>query len=96
MLIKSKCVSLKSVSKFIMYIFFFVNIVTDGEKVACVDNFTYLGINLSYSDTMSKAIKQLSDQTRRTYYNLFSLFDKVKLDIRTKLSLFHSLFPKTH
>ena len=33
----------------------------------------------------------MSDQALRAYYNLLSLFDKVEIDIRTKLKLFDTM-----
>ncbi len=40
---------------------------------------------------MTGAVKALYDQALRAYNNLLSLFDKVKLDVNTKLSLFDAM-----
>jgi len=37
---------------------------------------------------MPLTVKVLQKQALRAYYNLLSLFDRVHLDIKTKLSLF--------
>jgi hypothetical protein len=48
---------------------FFIN----GEKVEYVDNFTYLGVRLTYTGNMCGAVKALNDQALRAYNNLLSL-----------------------
>jgi len=40
---------------------------------------------------MVNAVKALHDQALRAYNNLLNVFDKVSLDIKTKLSLFDSI-----
>ena len=40
---------------------------------------------------MSLAVKVLQEQALRAYYNSLSLFDRVHLDIKTKLSLFDKM-----
>lgn len=56
-----------------------------------VDNFCYLGVNFTYTGNMKHAVKALSDQALRAYNNLLSIFDRLQLDVRTKLSLFDSM-----
>ena len=62
-----------------------------NEKIEIVDNFTYLGVRFTHTGNLSNAVKTLSDQALRAYYNLLSLFDKVEIDIRTKLKLFDTM-----
>lgn len=66
---------------------FYIN----NELVNIVDNFTYLGVNFHYTGNMSHAIKMLNDQALKAYHSLLSLFDKVHLDVKTKLSLFDAM-----
>ena len=40
---------------------------------------------------MIHAVKALNDQALKAYNNLLSLFDKVDIDIKTKLSLFDAM-----
>jgi hypothetical protein len=63
----------------------------NGEKLEIVDHFCYLGVNFIYTWNMKNAIKVLCDQALKAYYCLLSLFTRVNLDIKTKLSLFDSL-----
>ena len=66
---------------------FYIN----NELIETVDNFTYLGVNFLYSGNMSSAVKMLHDQALRAYNSLLSLFDRVQLDVKTKLSLFNTM-----
>ena len=77
---------LRNENKIIILSFFIA-----GEKVEIVDSFVYLGIKFTYNGTMLNAVKALHDQALRAYNNLLCIFDKVKLDVRTKLSLFDSM-----
>ena len=52
-----------------------------------VDCFTYLGVKFWYIGNIIHAVKALNDQALKAYNNLLSLFDKVDMDIKTKLSL---------
>ena len=63
----------------------------NGEKIEIVDSFTYLGVKLTYTGNMSGAINALSNQALKAYHSLLSLFDRVSLDIKTKLRLFDSM-----
>jgi len=62
-----------------------------NENVEYVDQFTYLGVIFSHTGNMSLAVKVLQEQALRVYYNLLSLFERVHLDIKTKLSLFDQM-----
>ena len=62
-----------------------------NEIIEIVDNFTYLGVRFTHTGNLSNAVKTLSDQALRAYYNLLSLFDNVEIDIRTKLKLFDTM-----
>ena len=66
---------------------FFIN----GEKIEIVDNFTYLGIKFTYTGNLSYSVKALSEQALRAYHSLLSVFDRVHLDIKTKLSIFDAM-----
>jgi hypothetical protein len=63
----------------------------DNEPIEIVDSFCYLGIQFFYTGSMVNAVKTLSDQALKAYNNLLSVFSRIKLDIKTKLSLFDSL-----
>ena len=52
-----------------------------------VEHFTYLGIRCTHTGNLTNAVKALSEQALRAYHNLLSIFDRVNLDIKTKLSL---------
>ena len=63
----------------------------NNEVIDIVDNFVYLGIHFNSNGTMKTAIKTLSDQALKAYHNLLSLFDRIKLNIKMKLSLFDTM-----
>ena len=58
---------------------------------AIVSEFTYLGVRFTHTGNMSSAIKALSDQALRAYCNLLSIFERVKLNVKTKLYLFDAM-----
>ena len=60
----------------------------NGENVEIVDTFCYLGAKFVYNGNMKFVAKSLSDQALRAMNNLFSLFTRINLDVKTKLSLF--------
>lgn len=66
---------------------FYIN----GEEIEIVNNFTYLGVKFSYTGSLSEAVKTLHDQALVAYHNLMILFDKVTLDVKTKLRLFDTM-----
>lgn len=68
---------------------FSINI--DGQFVDIVDNFSYLGVKFSYTGSCSEATKTLAEQGLRAYNSLLDIFDRIKLDVKTKLYLFDSL-----
>jgi hypothetical protein len=68
---------------------FSINI--DGQFVDIVDNFSYLGVKFSYTGSFSEATKTLAEQGLRAYNSLLGIFDRIKLDVKTKLHLFDSL-----
>lgn len=63
----------------------------NNEILEVVDNFCYLGINFSSNGKFNHAVKMLNDQALKAYNHLLSIFSKVSLDIKTKLSLFDAL-----
>ena len=69
----------------------YADITINGETIEQVDNFIYLGVNFHYNGKMNSAVTTLHDQALKAYYNLLTLFDKINLDIKCKLSLFDSM-----
>ena len=67
------------------------NFVINGEKLEIVDSFTYLGIKFTHTGNLSQAVKALSEQALKAYCNLMYVFDRIQLDIKTKLSLFDAM-----
>ena len=74
-----------------MYIVHREELYISNENVEYVDQFTYLRVIFSHTGNMSLAVKVLQEQALRVYYNLLSLFERVHLDIKTKLSLFDQM-----
>ena len=53
-----------------------------------------MGVNISHTGNTSLVVKVLQEQALHAYNNILSLFDRVHLDIKTKLSLFdHMVAP---
>ena len=67
------------------------HITINGESIDNVDNFIYLGVNFTSDGNLTSAVKQLNVQALKAYHSLLGVFDRVALDIQTKLSLFDSL-----
>ena len=63
----------------------------NGESVEIVDSFCYLGMKLTHTGNLSYAVKTLSQQALVAYNNILSIFSRVKLDMKTKLSLFEAM-----
>ena len=63
----------------------------NNENIDVVDNFCYLGAKFYYNGNMNHAAKSLSEQALRAMNNLLSLFTRIPLDIKTKLSLFDTM-----
>ena len=63
----------------------------DNECIDVVDSFVYLGVQFYYTGSMKNVVKVLNEQALKAYNHLLSIFSRVSLDIRTKLSLFDSL-----
>jgi len=63
------------------------DIFVNNEQIEQIECFTYLGVKCWYTGNMIHAVKALNDQPLRAYINLLSLFDKVDMDFKTKLSL---------
>ena len=61
------------------------------EPVDIVDEFCYLGIKFHCTGNLNKAVKTLNDQALKAYYHLLSVFSRLSIDIKTKLSLFDAL-----
>ena len=63
----------------------------NDEIIEIVDSFTYLGIRFYYTGCMKHAIQALYEQALKAYYHLLSIFSRVSLDVKTKLSLLDSM-----
>ena len=63
----------------------------EGREIEIVDSFTYLGIKFYYTGSFNLAIRTLQEQALRAFGTLLQLFDRLPLDIKTKLSLFDSM-----
>ena len=63
----------------------------NDENIEIVDNFKYLGVTFYHTGFMIHAVKILSDQALRAYNCLLTLFNRINLDVKTKLSLFDSM-----
>ena len=61
------------------------------DLIEVVNEFCYLGINLHYTGNLSKAVKILNEQALKAFNQLLSVFSRLNLDIKTKLSLFDAL-----
>ena len=61
------------------------------KKVETVDHFRYLGVGFLYTGNMKNSIKVLHDQALRAYNCLLSLFSRIPMDVKTKLSLLDKL-----
>ena len=66
-------------------------ITINGESIDNVENFISLGVNFTSDGNLTSAVKQLNDEALKAYHSLLGVFDRVALDIQTKLSLFDSL-----
>ena len=63
----------------------------EGREIEIVDSFTYLGIKFYYTGSFNLAFRTLQEQALRAFGTLLQLFDRLPLDIKTKLSLFDSM-----
>ena len=63
----------------------------NNEEIDVVESFTYLGMKLSYTGNMSSAVKARNDQALKAYHSLLKLFDRISLDVKTKLTLFDTM-----
>ncbi|XP_053386465.1 uncharacterized protein LOC128550759 [Mercenaria mercenaria] len=63
----------------------------NGEQIEVVDHFKYLGVDFLYTGVMKNAVKVLSEQALKAYSSLLSLFTRVHIDVKTKLSLFDTM-----
>ena len=66
---------------------FYIN----DEIIEIVNSFVYLGIVFTSNGSLNGSVKALSEQAIKAYHNLIAVFNKVKLDIKTKFYLFDSL-----
>jgi len=63
----------------------------NDEIVEVVDKFKYLGVTFSYNGSMKHAVDVLNQQALRAFNHLLSLFYRVKMDVKTKLTMFDTL-----
>ena len=75
--------SRKSCSDFSWFIY--------DKKVEVVDHFKYLGVDFLYTVNMKNSVKVLHDQALKAHNCLLSLFSRISMDVKTKLSLFDTL-----
>ena len=61
------------------------------KKVETVDHFRYLNVDFLYTGNMKNSVKVLHDQALRAYNCLLSLFSRIQMDVKTKLSFFDKL-----
>jgi hypothetical protein len=73
----------KTVSDFQWYIY--------NNKIEIVDTFCYLGVVFKHTGNLKDAAKTLHEQALKAYNNLLSVFNRVKIDLKTKLSMFDTL-----
>ena len=59
----------------------------NGENLEIVESFCYLGMKFHYTGSLEPGVKALSDQALRATNCLLSLFKRVSLDLKTKISL---------
>ena len=64
--------------------------ITD-EYSDIVDEFCYLGVKLHYTGNLARVIKSLNNQVLKAYRHLLSVFSRINIDTKTKLSLFDFL-----
>lgn len=67
------------------------DIFIENEKIEIVNDFVYLGLRFNYNGNLNLAVKCLQDQALRAYHNLLGVFDRLKLDLKCKLSLFDAM-----
>ncbi|XP_053402477.1 uncharacterized protein LOC123564690 [Mercenaria mercenaria] len=60
----------------------------NDAPVETVNSFCYLGMKFNCNGALSEAIKALSDQALKAVNGLYSLFSRLKFDVKTKLTLF--------
>ena len=63
----------------------------NGANIEIVNEFCYLGIKFHYTGNMSHVIKTLYEQALKAYNHLLSIFSRVHVDVKTKLTLFDAL-----
>ena len=63
----------------------------NDEIVEVVHKFKYLGVSFSYNGSMKHAVNVLNQQTLRAFNHLLSLFYRVKMGVKTKLTMFNTL-----
>ena len=63
----------------------------DNQQLEIVTSFCYLGVNLYYTGNFRYSVKSLVEKANRAYHHLLILFDKIQLDIQTKLKLFETM-----
>jgi len=53
--------------------------------------FLYLGVTFLYNGSMKHVVDVLNQQALRTFNHLLSLYYPVKMDVKTKLTMFDTL-----
>ena len=60
-------------------------------ELKSVSSFCYLGVTFYYTGYMLHSIKNLVERAYKAYHNILSLFDRIHLDIKTKLHIFETM-----
>ena len=65
-------------------------IMIDDEELEAVDDFTYLGSNISAENSVPKDISAIINKARNSYCNLCNIWKSNIYSLKTKLRLFNS------
>ena len=65
-------------------------IMIDGEELEAVDDFTYLGSNISAENSVQKDISGRINKARNSYCSLRNIWKSNIYSLKTKLRLFNS------
>ena len=65
-------------------------IMIDGEELEAVDDFTYLGSNISAENSVQKDISARINKARSSYCSLRNIWKSNIYSLKTKLRLFHN------
>ena len=63
----------------------------DNQQLEVVSTFCYLGVNFHYTGNFRYSVQCLVEKANKAYHSLRTLFEKIELDIQTKLKLFETM-----